>query len=76
MTYDANNYASSVWRRLWRLDVPSKVKNLMWRAANNVLPTADNLRSRKVQVPSLCSVCNAFNESVLHTLVDCGFAKS
>ncbi|KAL9426929.1 hypothetical protein AB3S75_033667 [Citrus x aurantiifolia] len=76
MTYDAHNCDSSVWKHLWRLDVSGKVKNLLWRAANNVLPTADNLRSRKVQVPPLCPVCNASNESVLHTLVDCSFAKS
>lgn len=50
MTYDANNSSSSVWRHLQRLDVPGKVKNLLWRAANNVLPTTDNLRNRKVQV--------------------------
>ncbi|KAH9679250.1 rnase h domain-containing protein [Citrus sinensis] len=60
---------------LW-LDVPGKVKNLLWRAANNVLPTTDNLRNRKIQVLPLCSVCNAYNESVIHILVDCGFAKS
>lgn len=76
MTYDDNNCSSSVWRRLWRLDVPGKVKNLLWRAANNVLPTTDNLRNRKIQVLPFCSVCNAYNESVIHILVDCGFAKS
>ncbi|KAH9705863.1 putative reverse transcriptase/RNA-dependent DNA polymerase [Citrus sinensis] len=76
MTYDANNSSLSFWRRLWKLDVPSKVKNFLWRAATNVLPTYDNLLRRRVQVLPLCVVCNTCNESIIHILVDCGFAKA
>lgn len=47
MTYDANNSSSSFWRRLWKLNVPGKVKNFLWRAVKNVLPTTDNLLSRE-----------------------------
>ncbi|KAH9722180.1 reverse transcriptase domain-containing protein [Citrus sinensis] len=76
MTYDANTSALSFWRRLWKLEVPSKVKNFLWRAATNVLPTYDNLLRRRVQVLPLCVVCNTCNESIIHILVDCGFAKA
>ncbi|XXG49422.1 hypothetical protein AAC387_Pa02g3612 [Persea americana] len=41
---------SCIWRQMWRLEVPGKVKNLIWRAAMNVLPTADNLIRRRVEV--------------------------
>lgn len=47
MTYDANNSSLSFWRRLWKLNVPGKVKNFLWRAVKNVLPTTDNLLSRE-----------------------------
>ncbi|KAH9665893.1 putative reverse transcriptase/RNA-dependent DNA polymerase [Citrus sinensis] len=76
MTYDANTSALSFWRRLWKLEVPSKVKNFLWRAATNVLPTYDNLLRRRVQVLPLYVVCNTCNESIIHILVDCGFAKA
>ena len=42
----------------------------------NVLPTADNLRCRQVELSSVCSICNAAIESVVHCLVNCSFAKS
>lgn len=56
--------------------MPGKVKNIIWHVANNVLPTTNNLRSHKVQVLPLCSICSAYNESVMHALVGCSFAKS
>ena len=35
--------SSRAWRKLWQLSIPAKVKNFLWRAMSNVLPTADNL---------------------------------
>ncbi|KAH9672066.1 reverse transcriptase domain-containing protein [Citrus sinensis] len=67
---------ANVWRKLWNLQVPNKVKNFIWRAAHNVLPTATNLISKRVDVPSTCSVCNAYEKTVLHSLVACSFAQS
>ena len=60
---------ADVWRKLWNLNVPNKVKNFIWRAAHNVLPTTITLISKRVDVPSTCSVCNAYEETILHSLV-------
>ena len=65
-----------VWRKLWNLSVPNKVKNFLWRATMNVLPTCDNLIRRRVEVMPICSFCNHQNETVLHALVDCAFART
>ena len=56
--------------------MPNKVKNFIWRAAINVLPTAVNLISKRVDIPSTCTVCNAHEEPVTHALIECSFAKS
>ena len=56
--------------------MPNKVKNFVWRAAANVLPTAVNLISKRVDIPSTCIVCNAYEETVIHSLIECSFAKS
>lgn len=72
----SNGSTSKVWKFLWGLEVPGKVKHFLWHALANVLPTADNLLSRKVDVSLLCPICSAANESVYHCLVDCLFAKS
>ena len=49
---------SSVWRKIWNLEVRSKVKNFLWRVTMNVLPTNDNLIRRTIEVMSICSLCN------------------
>lgn len=67
--------SSSVWHRMWNLKVLGKVKNFIWPAATNVLPTNDNLIHRRVEVLPTCYVCNASTEMVSHVLVDCNFAK-
>lgn len=67
---------SGFWRKLWNLKIPSKVKNFLWRAARNCLPTKDLLRSRRVPVNNVCPSCNEAPESVLHSLVTCPFAQS
>ncbi|XP_052297151.1 uncharacterized protein LOC127902326 [Citrus sinensis] len=46
------------------------------KVVTNVLPTADNLVRRRVDIMPTCSLCNAYNETVTHALLECGFAKS
>ena len=65
-----------IWRKIWKLPVPTNVKNFIWHAAANVIPMADNLIKRRVQVNFICPICNASNESLLHILVECPFAKT
>ncbi|KAL9450649.1 hypothetical protein AB3S75_012387 [Citrus x aurantiifolia] len=72
VTDDARN----MWKQIWKLEVPTKVRNFVWRAANNVLPTVVNLRSKHVILNDLCMVCNSDKETVLHLLVDCPFART
>ena len=37
---------TAVWKAIWRLQVPNRVKNLLWRAGNNSSPTRANLVRR------------------------------
>ena len=67
---------AGVWRKLLNLNMPNKVKNFVWRAAKNVLPTTVNLISKRVVILSTCPVCNAYEETILHSLIVCIFAKS
>lgn len=75
-----NNYvnapSSGVLRKIWNLEVPSKVKIFIWWAAKNVLPTTDNLIWKRVGVMSICSLCNQQNETVVQALVNCVFAQT
>ncbi|XVE49463.1 hypothetical protein DITRI_Ditri01bG0084400 [Diplodiscus trichospermus] len=63
------------WKFVWALQVPPKVKNSLWRAASNILPTYDNLIEKKVSVCSTCPMCHLANETILDIFVDCPVAK-
>ena len=57
-----------LWKRIWGLNVPCKVKNLVWRAAKNSLPTKQNLVKRKVLIDDHCDHCKMQQEDPLHAL--------
>ena len=42
------------WKFLWQLDCPNKVKQFLWKACKNILPTNHRLASRKVIVEDSC----------------------
>lgn len=62
------------WKKLWALAIPPKVKNFIWRALQNCLPTLGNLRRRQVEVYPICPVCMEVVESVDHVLTSCSYA--
>ncbi|KAK8485857.1 hypothetical protein V6N13_141609 [Hibiscus sabdariffa] len=45
----------------------------MWRAANNLLPTFDNLQRRRLAVNNICPFCQSIGEVVARLLRDCDF---
>uniref|UniRef100_A0A803P267 Reverse transcriptase domain-containing protein n=1 Tax=Cannabis sativa TaxID=3483 RepID=A0A803P267_CANSA len=66
--------ASKFWNELWRLKIPPKIKNLIWRRRTNCLPTKVQLITKRVQVDSLCPVCDSHNETIMHVLAFCPIA--
>uniref|UniRef100_A0A803PFI6 Reverse transcriptase zinc-binding domain-containing protein n=1 Tax=Cannabis sativa TaxID=3483 RepID=A0A803PFI6_CANSA len=65
---------SGFWRSLWQLKVPPKVKNFLWRACTNCLPTCFQLSLRKVPIEVTCPICHGETETILHILVDFPFS--
>lgn len=65
---------SGLWRKLWNLKIPLKVKHFLWRACTHCLPTKDQLLSKRIQLNILCPSCNEYPETTLHALVSCPFA--
>ena len=60
-----------LWQAIWNLLVLSKVKNLVWRATKNSLPSKDNLVRRKIIQDAGCEACREHNENVKHALYSC-----
>ncbi|XP_062086997.1 uncharacterized protein LOC133793717 [Humulus lupulus] len=66
----------SFWNKLWKLRVPPKVKDLVWRASSDCLPTKVHLRLKHVDIDTTCPVCQVSGESIIHCLVECPFARA
>ena len=64
-----------VWSKLWKLNVPKKIKVFRWLACQNILPTRANLRQRKVIDDDACILCSREAETGVHTLLDCAVAR-
>ena len=50
------NYQLAFWNHIWSLQVPAKVRSLLWRASTSSLPTLLALRSKNVDVSVMCPV--------------------
>ena len=46
-----------LWTKLWALNTPPKVRNFVWRACSDILPTRPNLLRRKIKVDLICNIC-------------------
>ena len=64
------------WDNIWRLKVPPKVKNLMWRICWGCLPTRARLLDKGVNCTSLCGLCDKSYEDTIHVLFDCPRARN
>ncbi|KAK7837690.1 hypothetical protein CFP56_020890 [Quercus suber] len=70
-TCSTNRGSSNIWREIWSLQVPYKVRHLIWRAANEALPTLCNLQRRRVVQSACCQNCRAACEDTVHALWGC-----
>jgi len=59
------------WSGIWRLKVLPKVKNLVWRICRDCFPTRVKLRSRGVNCPSACVMCEDPHEDIYHIRFHC-----
>lgn len=61
----------NLWNGIWSLNLPNKVKKLMWRACRNFMLKKSNLVWQTIINCPLCDWCKAVPESPPHTLWSC-----
>ena len=59
------------WSDIWSLNLPNKIQHVLWRAANDSLPTKLNLIKRNITANSLCDRCCCETDDTIHALWDC-----
>nr|XP_023906648.1 uncharacterized protein LOC112018352 [Quercus suber] len=64
-----------LWKKVWHLNISSKIKIFTWRACVDALPTMVNLRKRGIGENVFCSCCGREVESIFHTIIKCEMAK-
>ena len=64
-----------LWKKLWHLSIPPKVRIFAWRMCLNALPTLVNLQSKRVVNCDICPACGKEPETISHVFVNCEMAK-
>ncbi|KAL0449788.1 UNVERIFIED_CONTAM: putative ribonuclease H protein [Sesamum latifolium] len=70
-----DRWSRNTWRKVWQASIPNKAKVFIWRAIRNILPTSGNLQKRLQQVVACCPFCDCVEETPIHTLLRCSFAR-
>lgn len=63
--------ATRLWKEVWKVEGPRVVKNFLWQACNEILPTRSNLFKRRIISDPLCPICRLEQEMVSHILWSC-----
>lgn len=61
------------WKDIWRLKVPPKIKNLIWRMCRGCLPTRVQLQDKGVSFPTRYASCSSKHKDLNHIFFECPF---
>ena len=70
-----NEALKPLWKKIWGLNVPNKVKHLAWRACKDSLPTKLNLVRWKIITTGTCDRRKTHQEDAVHALLLCSELK-
>ena len=71
-----NAVQSQIWKTIWLAEVPNKIKNFVWQACQNILPTKSNLFRQHVLSSDACDQCGQSSETTSHVHLYCDFSRS
>ena len=64
-----------LWKKIWHLNIPSKIKIFAWKTCIDALPTMVNLKMRGIGENGFCPCCGSELESISHSIIRCEMAK-
>ena len=63
-----------LWQKMWKVQVPSKLRVFLWRLSHQSLPTGDVRHHRQMAESSACSICGEA-DNWQHSLISCTVAR-
>ena len=69
-----NSWMQTLWKMIWKLNYPNKIKQFMWRSCRNIHPKKHQLKSRGISIEDCCDQCD-LSESSGHILWGCKLAS-
>ena len=64
-----------LWKKVWHLNLPEKIRIFAWRACMNALPTMQHLKVKGVNIDGSCPLCGQGPENTMHTLFNYDCSK-
>ncbi|MBA0730045.1 hypothetical protein Golax_022933, partial [Gossypium laxum] len=72
-TNDVANRYTLVYKKMWKLNLPEKVKITVWHIFNNLITNMYNLYNRRLAGSATCPKCLRGVENLEHGFRDCPF---
>jgi hypothetical protein len=60
-----------VWKSLWKIQLPSKIKKIAWRALHGIVPLKSIMVNRHVGTSGECPICHLADEDIMHLFLKC-----
>ena len=70
-TLPAHLRIRKLWKSIWSLCAPPKVKSIVWKLTHDGVPVKQKLKSRIARVEDKCPRCNDAVELVQHCFLSC-----
>lgn len=71
----STNDGKGVWKDIWKLKCPNKIKHFLWRLTHNGQPLRCNLSRRGMLIDTRCPVCGQMSEDGGHLFFKCKLPK-
>lgn len=60
-----------IWKTLWSLKLPTKIRVFVWKAGRDSLPTRKKLYQRQIQLDTRYPFCPSKEEDLFHAIYAC-----
>lgn len=74
-TPSANTVDTLVWKKLWKLNLPSKLSLFLWKCLHNILLVKWQLRKRGIPIDTICARCGQSEETREHVFFECQWSQ-